>query len=132
MKPLKQSNFSFANPEISDLRADRIRPTKGWMDGTQKSSNGAPFALWKEEENTAASERTLSEDLEDRGEYEIGVIFQFWKNAEKEEEFKRDEIFITTNGQEELAVEAFARDLKAAGADRWEERHVDFRLLDWR
>ena len=75
MRPLKQSNFSFANPEISHLRAYRVRPKKGWADGEHKCGNGATLVLWKEKEPTDESKSILFEHMDDRVEYEIGVIF---------------------------------------------------------
>lgn len=60
--------------------------------------------------------------------YEVGIMWHFWRSAEREEKFIREELVrATTTG--EKVIERFKRELKEVGAQMWDEIHCEFVFL---
>ncbi|KAH9885195.1 hypothetical protein F4778DRAFT_761463 [Xylariomycetidae sp. FL2044] len=79
-------------------------PTCGWVDG---------FETWQERDAAAC------------------VWCHYWKDKEAEENFKKTERRIPPDGESVglLALEAFEKDLKNAGAVGWKSYHLDIKQI---
>ncbi|KAL8651234.1 MAG: hypothetical protein Q9226_004790 [Calogaya cf. arnoldii] len=83
------------------LRASRAGPCKGWVDGNHEQDGRV---------------------------YEMGIIWHFWMDADRERDFKLNEK-VRGRDLELSVVDKYVRDLEEAGAEKWTEVHCDFECL---